>query len=1251
MTLRIQLFGPFQATWQGQPLLALRRPRLQALCAYLLLRHRHRPAPRDHLAFTFWPDMLEDDARTHLRRHLYLLRQWLPPSSNGDWFIARYDDIRLNPHADLWVDVWAFEDGLTQGEAELAAAVELVSADLLPYLSDAWLALERERLRRSYARALVRLITLSQARCDWIAAIHWTRRLIAHDPLNEEVHRLLIALHYASGNRPAALQQFEVCQRLLRQELGIAPMPETLALRDAILRGQPLDIAAQFIMPLFALHSPAARRPSPVVAPPGHEPRAPAPSEVVPFVGREPELQRLAEAWGQAARGAGSLLLIGGEAGVGKSRLLHEIAAHARRRGARVLWGRCYEFEHASPYQPVADLLRADLPRLALSQLPPLWLAEAARLLPELRERRPDLPDPSRLEPEHEQSRLVEGLCRCLLGLSYQQSLLVLLDDLHWATESTLTWLHTLARHLRSASILVVAAYRQEEVGLGHRLRDLMRELRREGWGAPLLLQPLAGDTTHELVKALSGLGEAAVGPSRRLYAESEGNPFFLLELIKHLEETGQLRQQGGCWAGPWVESAISAGDGGPQVIPPLPLPESVREIIQARLERLGESARALLDCAAVAGREFDIAVVRAALDWPEDRVLRALEELLERGLVHERDNGAASSRDYAFSHHLVQEVTYEGLTRARREALHRWLGQAMAKAYGAAAAAELAHHFERGGARDQALQYLKLAGDQAAARYANSEALNYYGRALSLLGDTDQALRFDLLMARAEVWELLGRREEQRTDLEGLMDVASTGLQSGAGLGADASGNARERGLRLARTYALWADFYEEISDHAACARAARSALTLFQRAGDQHGEAQSLYTLGLAAYRQGDYRAARDYYERALALRQEIGDRAGQAASLNALGNLMRQTGEYAIAQAHHEQALALCRSLGDRPGEAESLRGLGALYLLMGRYSRAQAYYEEGLALCRAISRRRGEAAHLQGLAFLAIIQGDYDTARTYQHEASTLYEATGDQEGQVWTWIGRGQLAWHLGSLPQARQSWEQALDLAQRLGTRRLQIWAMNDLGNLAREMGETQAARRCLEEALRGARLAGDRRFESCCLHHLGQLAWAEGDITQAGCLWRDAAALRTKLGLTTFADASRARLAEAVASSSRGAEGDAAPMNFAPMEEARRIAQAVWIAWRDDPPSGEEEDEVRQGYLALARTFKRLGEPRAARDCLEQAHAWIQSRARRIADAAARDAFLAAIPINHEIETELAELTGRSALEASSPA
>jgi tetratricopeptide (TPR) repeat protein len=805
----------------------------------------------------------------------------------------------------------------------------------------------------------------------------------------------------------------------------------------------------------------------------------------------------------------------------------------------------------------------------------------------------------------------MEGLNRCLLGLAAQKPLLLLLEDLHWAADSTLMWLHALGRQVGSAPLLIVGTYRQEEVGAGHPLREWMRELRREGWGALLTVHPLAGEAVQILVQALSGLGENAAVLARRLQDESEGNPFFLSELLRHLQELGQLRRQEGLWTGPWVESAVAGEDRR------LPLPESVREAILGRVERLDGEPRELLRYAAVAGREFDLNVLQSAIRWGEEQVLDALDELLARGLV--REGGIAKGRDHVFNHHLVQEVTYEALPQARRRVRHRRLGEAMAAANSEEAAGELAYHFEQAGVEEQALKYLKLAGEQAAARYASVEAIDYYSRALALLADEALEARFDLLAARVEVWDWLWRREEQRADLEAL-EATARALDDGPlpRLGQSITS------LRLARTYLLWANFYDGTADYTAGTQAAQRALALFQEAGDRRGEAQSLYSLGSAARHQADYSTAHDYFQYALALSQELGDRRGEAQGVRSLGALATLKGDYAAALLYFEQALETYRELGDRSEEAGILLWLGEVIITAtGDYVEGRAIFEQGLALSRAIGTRGLEDTFLGQLGLVSQWIGEFELAEDYFRQELFICQEIGDVASLGECLRSQATLAWQLGEDTVAILKWEQALELFRTIGDLRREARILRFLGNLMRQKREYQSAHKYLEQAHKIFRQIGRRRGIAGDLLELGQLAWDEGDAAPAADDWREAATLFDSLGITTDAQACRARLGEAL-------------VHLNQEDEARPLAEAVWAAWQAEPPLGEDLDEIRHGYLALARTFARLDEPQKGQACLEQAHTFIQARLSHIKDEARRQSFLQ-VPVNREIEAEYA--------------
>jgi predicted ATPase/DNA-binding SARP family transcriptional activator len=982
VTLHVRLFGPFWAAWHGQHLPGLGPPRLQSLLAYLLLFHRHRPAPREHLAFTFFPDSGETEARASLRRDLYDLRHWLPPPDGHPWLLIDAGEVSINPQAAIWTDVWTFEDSLSRGEVELEAAARLVTADLLPHLYDDWLALERERLRTAYAHALSRLVSLCQSRGDCSRALAWAQWLVAHDPLREEAQRLLMALHYTSGDRGAALEQFEACRKLLWDELGVAPMPETLALRDAILRGEPLPST-----------QPAVATPAPIAIRTGTgAPQPPRAGEAMPFIGREAELGRLAEQWRRAAEGTGSLVLVGGEAGVGKSRLLHELAAQVQGAGGQVLWGHCYAFERSVPYQPAVEALRAALPQLISDNVAPLWLAEAARLVPELRQERPDLPEPARLEPEHEQARLMEGLCRCLLGLAERQPLLLLLEDLHWAADSTLTWLHALARQVHGTAVLVVGTYRQEEVGRGHPVRELMHELRREGWAATLDLHPLGGEAIQRLVQALSGLGEGAVELARSLQAESEGNPFFLSELLRHLEETGQLVQANGHWAGTWVEAGGSAR---------VPLPESVREAIQARVERLSERGQNLLGCMAVAGREFDLGVVQAALGQAEEEAVAALDELLERGLV--REGALITARDHAFNHHLVQETVYAGLPRARRQVWHRLVGEAMLSAYSETTAGELGYHFEQAAMYEQALHYLKLAGDQVEARYAHEEALHYYGRAVSLLREnhnpTEPALSAQLQESIGDIHDATAQHEQAKAAYHS----ALTALP-----GSDP--------IRQARLHRKVGDSYRDQDNYEEAARVYVTALTCL---GAQAVE--PIYTwwqewveiqLGLIWIYYYEARVSEliNLAEQARSVVEQYGTPLQQTQFFQCLINANNLRDRYVVA----DETLTLARStlraaqsVGDPAAVGSATFGLGFSCLWHGDFDEAEEHIQHALAIAEQMGLMFQQTLFLTYLTVVQRKRGQVDMAR--QYAARSLAAATSSQL-PLYTGVAHANLAW-------------------------------------------------------------------------------------------------------------------------------------------------------------------------------------------------------------------------------------------------
>jgi class 3 adenylate cyclase/tetratricopeptide (TPR) repeat protein len=461
------------------------------------------------------------------------------------------------------------------------------------------------------------------------------------------------------------------------------------------------------------------------------------------FVGREAEMERLEHCWRKATAGERRGALVAGEPGIGKSRLAAEFAAQVHLTGATVLGGRCDE-DLGVPYQPFVEALRHTVHHTTgenLTRRLGRYGGELTRLVPEVGTLLPELPRPMHSDPETERFRLFDAVAGWLAAISAEQSVLLVLDDLQWATKPTLLLLRHVLRSLEPMRLLVLATYRDTEVGRGHPLSELLADLRQLESVERVSLPGLDQSAVADLLEQRAGheVGDAKAELAGAIRRETAGNAFFVREVIRHLIETGAIRQQEGRWR---LVLAVEE----------LGIPEGVRDVMGRRLSRLSTAANQALALAAVAGLEFDLAVVERAGSMDEDALLSALDEAVTARLVAEVP-GLASR--YRFAHALVRATLYEELTGARRAVLHRRIGEAIESLHAGNLDDQLpalAHHFARASAPQadtvKAVAYAGRAGDRALAQLAHDEAATYYRQALELL----------------EVVE--GRQEDQRIHL-----------------------------------------------------------------------------------------------------------------------------------------------------------------------------------------------------------------------------------------------------------------------------------------------------------------------------------------------------------------------------------------------------------------------------------------------------------------------------------------------------
>ena len=460
------------------------------------------------------------------------------------------------------------------------------------------------------------------------------------------------------------------------------------------------------------------------------------------FVGRQRELTDLKAALDHSISGQGHLVMLAGEPGIGKTRTAQELASYAETRGTQVLWGRCYEEEGAPPYWPWVQLIRSYIqeptPKQLQGEMGP-GAADIAEIVPEIRHILTDLETPPALEPEQARFRLFDSVTAFLKNAALSQPLLLVLDDLHWADKPSLMMLQFLAREMGGSPLLLVGTYRDVELSRQHPLSESLAQLTREPLFRRELLRGLSLEDTGDFVQVAAGL-RPPQGLVESIYLQTEGNPFFMGEVIRLLAEQGELRE-------------VDLDE-----TPSIRIPEGVREVIGQRLNRLSEQCNQTLTTASVIGREFDFKLLSALRDdLTEDQLLQVIDESLDAHLL---EDSPGSAGRYQFTHALIHETLLSELSAARRVRLHVRIGQALEELYGTGAeahAAELARHFAEAEpvlGPEKLVKYSLLAGERALAPYTWEEALTHFERALAAkegqpMDAETAALLFGLARAR----------------------------------------------------------------------------------------------------------------------------------------------------------------------------------------------------------------------------------------------------------------------------------------------------------------------------------------------------------------------------------------------------------------------------------------------------------------------------------------------------------------------
>ncbi len=886
----MRLFGQVEVIVDGEPYrLATPRKSLQVL-AYLLL-NRSAPVSRDYLAFLLSPDSEEDSARSKLRATVSDLLKVLPAPAH-DFILVETDTLAWNPTAKVWLDVDDFVVAV-RDRKRLEEAVDLYRGDFLPELYDEWLYAIRERYRNMYLTCLTDLVSEARRNGEYARAIEAAGKVLAVDPWREDIVRRLMALRYEMGDRAGALREHVTFAERLHAEMGIQPMPETAAIAEQIGQGQAVD-------------DPDAEQADAT-------PPAPRQGEQTPLIGRERELARLVEAWSRAKQGRGSIVFLGGEPGIGKSRLAVELAHRVEDDGGRVLTG-ATGIPESFPYQPLVEALRAGLPLVAGLALGPTWFATLATLLPELPERVGPLSPLPPIETEQSRVRLFESLARAFAQLSKPRPLLLLLEDVHWASQATFDALAFIAGRAVGARVLIVVTFRDDEAHRRHPLRRLQREAEFTGGAMTVSLPPLDRSAVAQIVGGVEhSAGVADLTSS--MHARSGGNPLFLWHLLA-------------------APADLLSG-----AVPP-----TIGSLVGSRIATLSEEARTVAEIAALAGERFALPIVREVAGWEETAMSAAVDELLDRRIIRET-SGRGIFR-YAFSHQLLQQSILDSCDTDRVRERSRRIARVLGELYPERAeemASDIARHLEKGDLPAAAATQYLVAARRALELGALDDSLRDAGRGLALA--TSSETKRELFLVRFTANARFADTAAQRADLDALAAIAE----------ADDDDDLRctvllrRGGLAIQQGQPEAHAIFAELRKHA-------------QRTGNPRWEADADF--GQVQLLELDLpldeglrliRRAHDTYAR-------IGDDVGRANALAVLARQVSSSGEGTEARRLVDEAIAAADRSANYGARVRALRCANGVAVDAGDHARAGEVSRLWVEAAIAAGDRREEAIAL-------------------------------------------------------------------------------------------------------------------------------------------------------------------------------------------------------------------------------------------------------------------------------------------------
>jgi predicted ATPase/class 3 adenylate cyclase len=991
------------------------------------------------------------------------------------------------------------------------------------------------------------------------------------------------------------------------------------------------------------------------------------------LVGRETELKHLQDAFSTAIEDCESqVVTIVGEAGIGKSRMLHEFSGWIKTSSQRI-----DTFEgigrlgmQNSPYSLLRDLFsfrfgiqdsdqRSDVCHKIEAGFGEVFGKDEdgqmrAHFIGQLLGF--DFSSSPHLEGVLEDAQQLRDRALIYLGEYFQliteeTAIGIFLEDVHWGDDVSLDVIDYLVRSNPDRRLLLVCL-----------MRPALYE-RRPYWGEGqkyhlrIDLNPLTKRESRKLIDEILQKVELIPIALRELVVSgAEGNPFFIEELLKMLIDDGVIIKEEERWL---VESVKLADTN---------VPTTLTGVLQARLDNLPQEVRTTLQQASVVGRVFwDNTLERI---WEseisgktKDEIRKHLTALRNKEMIYRREiSSFEGSREYFFRHTILQEVTYETVLKRLRPKYHGIVADWMIE-HSESRFREfigiIADHLEQAGRTDEAVTYLHMAGLQAAKQYANDEALEYFNRGLEMTPEDDLNKRYDLLLGREQVYSLHGQPEAQKQDIDSLEKIALA-LKDDSKMGLAS--------LRKAR-------FFRKISDYPAIIKAAKEAIRLGQKsqthrleaAGNSiwgrallsqgnysdakrhinkaltlaremdltQIEADCLLNLGVAESGLGDLKKAKEQWEQSLHLYRQIGNRRGEGRSINHLGNILHTQGDITRAREYYDRFLSICQEIGDRWGESLVVSNIGEALLTQADYTIAGFQFERALELTREVGNRTIEGGALVGLANVHLDRSDYTRAFASYEASLALAREIGNRPMEGKTLMQIGRFFHRQGDYFRARRYYDQSIFLYRELGNRLAEARVLSYLGLLSHHMGDNEVAKENGRQALDISRELGHRKNQGLALTLLGHTLLGLGLPDEAEDAYQRALEVRLELDQTNLSMEPLAGLAWVSLAKDN-------------LSQAQTRTEEILSHLQDSVPSSDlvKEDELYSTHglegtddpmrilLTCYQVLKANEDPRT-NEVLRTAFNILQEQADKIEDVELRHLFLHNVAANLEIMEE----------------